>query len=70
MKFSEALRKAQKYLKSVSLLELKNEGWFDDKLIKKVGLVAENMRRIAQGPDDAKIFCEVKYWACYNIIVN
>lgn len=70
MKLSEALRKAQQYLKSVSLLELKNEGWFDDKLIKKVGLVAENMRKIAQGPDDAKIFCEEKYWAGYNIITN
>lgn len=70
MKPSEALRKAQQYLKSVSILELKNEGWFEDKLIKKVGLVAEEMRRIAQTPDYVKIFSEPKYWAGYNITLN
>ena len=70
MKPSEALRQAQQYLKSVSILELKNEGWFEDKLIKKVGLVAEEMRRIAQTPDYVKIFSEPKYWAGYNITLN
>ena len=69
MKGAEALRKSQLYLKKISIKELKDEGWFDEKRIKKIGLVAEEMRRIARLPDETKIFENPKFWAGFIIIV-
>ena len=68
MTASSVLRECQLYLRKVTIKELREAGWFDAGVIKKIGLVAEEMKRISLFPDDYCIFEKPKYWAGFIVI--
>ena len=45
MPAGQALRDAQRYLRTVTIGELDCAGWFDERRFRRIGLVAEDMRR-------------------------
>lgn len=65
---SDSLREAQNYLRKVSIGELKEKGWFDEERIKRVGLVAEEMRKLKELPPETIKFELPKYWAGYVLL--
>ena len=68
MSVSEALWTAKKYLRTVTVGELKENGWFGESRIRRLGLVAEDMRKLAQKPDDARLFERPFYWAGFTVM--
>lgn len=63
MSVSESLWRAKKYLMSVTVEELTKNGWFGEQRIRRMGLVADSMRKLAHYPGDTRLFSNPVYWA-------
>ena len=68
MKVSGALRDAKLYLKDITLAELTSDGWFGESRIRRLGLVADDMKKIASQPPATKIFEKPFYWAGFVLL--
>ena len=44
----QALRAAQRYLRTATIADLTEAGWFDPRRLRRIGLVAEDMRRMSR----------------------
>lgn len=65
MPAAQALREAQAYLRSVTIAQLGEGRWFDERRFRRIGLVAEDMRKLSQKPPDFRPFSQIRYWGGY-----
>lgn len=65
---AEALRRAQLYLKDVTIRELREEKWFDESRLRKYGAGAAQLRHIATKKDNSKPFSHMKYWGGFVVL--
>lgn len=68
MSVADALYDAKHYLKNVTIRELSDFGWFGESRIRRIGLVAEDMRRISVMPEETRIFAKPFYWAGFVLM--
>ncbi|MBM6870827.1 CHAT domain-containing protein [Pseudoflavonifractor phocaeensis] len=65
MPAAQALREAQAYLRTVTIAQLGDGQWFDERRFRRIGLVAEDMRRMSQNPPNFRPFSHIRYWGGY-----
>ena len=65
MPAGQALRAAQRYLRTVTIAGLTEAGWFDPSRLRRIGLVAEDMRRISRLSPDHRPFASIRCWGGY-----
>lgn len=65
MPAGQALREAQAYLRTVTVVQLGDSQWFDERRFRRIGLVAEDMRKMAQNPPNFRPFSHIRYWGGY-----
>lgn len=65
MPAGQALRAAQRYLRTVTIAELTEAGWFDPGRLRRIGLVAEDMRRMSRLSPDHRPFASPRCWGGY-----
>lgn len=68
MSVPDALYDAKNYIKNVTIGELTDFGWFMESRIRRIGLVAEDMRKISNMPKDYRIFSKPFYWAGFVLM--
>ena len=68
MTVSSALREAKIYLMNVTVKELTVDGWFGESRIRRLGLVAEDMRKISAKSPDTLLFERPFYWAGFTLL--
>ncbi len=68
MSVASALYDAKCYLRNVTIGELTDYGWFGESRIRRIGLVAEDMRRLSAMPKDFKLFEKPFYWAGFILL--
>ncbi|MCR5106300.1 MAG: CHAT domain-containing protein [Eubacterium sp.] len=68
MTVSAALREAKLYLMSVTLKDLTIDGWFGESRIRRLGLVAEDMRKLSEKPPGTKLFEKPFYWGGFTLL--
>lgn len=67
MPAGQALREAQHYVRSVTIAQLGDRQWFNERRFRRIGLVAEDMRKMAQRPPNWKPFSHIRYWGGYML---
>lgn len=67
MSVSESLWRAKRYLMTVTVGELTDDGWFGEQKVRRMGLVADNMRKLAHYPADTRLFANPVYWAGFTL---
>ncbi len=67
MSVSNAFWNAKRYLMRVTVGELKSAGWFGEQRIRRIGLVADDMRSLSQLPDYTRLFDNPAYWAGFTL---
>lgn len=67
MSVSEALWRAKQYLMNVTVGDLTQDGWFGEQRVRRMGLVADNIRKISHYPSDTKLFANPVYWAGFAL---
>ena len=65
MPAGQALRAAQRYLRTVTIAALTEAGWFDPSRLRRIGLVAEDMRRMSRLSPDHRPFASIRCWGGY-----
>ena len=65
MPAGQALRDAQHYLRTVTIGELGCAGWFDERRFRRIGLVAEDMRKMSRLKPTHRPFAQIRYWGGY-----
>ena len=70
MTVSVALKEAKVYLMNVTLGDLTIDGWFGESRIRRLGLVAEDMKKMALKPKETRLFEKPFYWAGFTIIMQ
>ena len=65
MPAGQALRDAQHYVRSVTIAQLGDRQWFDERRFRRIGLVAEDMRKMASRPPNFRPFSHIRYWGGY-----
>lgn len=68
MSVVDALYDAKHYLKNVTIGQLSDYGWFVESRIRRIGLVAEDMRKISAMPKNYKIFSKPFFWAGFVLL--
>ena len=67
MPISEALRKSKDYIKRVTVRQLIEDGWQDDRLVRKMGIAADAVKKMLSQSEDTVLFREPKYWAGFVV---
>ena len=65
MPAGQALRNAQRYLRTVTIGALDEAGWFDPRRLRRIGLVAEDMRRMSRLSPAHRPFASLRCWGGY-----
>ena len=63
MEVTSALWEAKKYIMTVTNGELADAGWYGEQRIRRIGLAADEMRRLSQLPAGIRLFEKPVYWA-------
>ena len=67
MEVTSALWEAKKYIMTVTNGELAEAGWYGEQRIRRIGLAADEMRRLSQLPADIRLFEKPVYWAGFVV---
>ena len=65
MPAGQALRSAQRYLRTATIADLTEAGWFDPRRLRRIGLVAEDMRRMSRLSPAHRPFASLRCWGGY-----
>ena len=68
MPAADALKQSQLYLKEVTIKDLRDDMWFDESRLRRVGLAVDDLVRFSKQDENMRPFESDRYWGGYLII--